>query len=229
MELEPLLKTLEKSGTEQNRKIYRRHGATDPMWGVSWAVLRDLQKKIKQDHALAEKLWRHGNYDARQMALLIADPAKVTEKSAEAWLADDACFGLVGQLASLVGRTPFARRLADAWRKRKTEKEQVAGWMLTAIHGGGADADEDWCAARLVEIEKGIHSAPNKARHQMNYALIALSARSDALRKQALEVAKKIGKVDVDHGETGCVTPDATSYIMKMAARPKPAAKKKKR
>ena len=34
----------------------------------------------------------------------------------------------------------------------------------------------------------------------------------------ATAAAKRIGKVDVDHGETGCKTPDAAPYIAKAAA-----------
>ncbi|MEZ5405685.1 MAG: hypothetical protein R3F23_05755 [Verrucomicrobiia bacterium] len=38
------------------------------------------------------------------------------------------------------------------------------------------------------------------------------------IRKSAKTVAKGIGKVVVDHGETGCKTPDAVSYIEKIKA-----------
>ena len=31
-------------------------------------------------------------------------------------------------------------------------------------------------------------------------------------------MAKRIGKIEVDHGETGCQTPDAASYIKKTVA-----------
>jgi hypothetical protein len=40
-----------------------------------------------------------------------------------------------------------------------------------------------------------------------------------ALRKKATDVAKRIGKVDVDHGDTSCKTPDAVEYIEKAAKR----------
>jgi hypothetical protein len=53
----------------------------------------------------------------------------------------------------------------------------------------------------------------------MNNALIAIGMRNDALRERALAAARAIGKVVVDHGETGCVTPDAASYIKKAADR----------
>ena len=55
----------------------------------------------------------------------------------------------------------------------------------------------------------------------MNGALIAIGLRSPALRKKAVAAARRIGKVDVDHGETGCKTPDADSYIEKAGGRRK--------
>ena len=42
--------------------------------------------------------------------------------------------------------------------------------------------------------------------------------RHDKLSKKAIAAAKKIGKVEVDHGDTGCKTPDAESYIVKTLA-----------
>jgi hypothetical protein len=52
----------------------------------------------------------------------------------------------------------------------------------------------------------------------MNMALCAIGGYRPALRGRALEVARALGKVEVDHGETGCKTPDATSYIARMVA-----------
>jgi hypothetical protein len=52
----------------------------------------------------------------------------------------------------------------------------------------------------------------------MNNTLVAIGVRSPRLTKPALASAKRIGKVDIDHGETGCKTPDATEYIKKALA-----------
>jgi hypothetical protein len=60
----------------------------------------------------------------------------------------------------------------------------------------------------------------------MNNALIAIGTRNDALEARAVAIAVKIGKVRVDHGETGCKTPDAAEYIAKaLAYRHKKTAK----
>jgi hypothetical protein len=45
--------------------------------------------------------------------------------------------------------------------------------------------------------------------------VILIGSRNVALRKAATAAAKRIGKVDVDHGDTACKTPDAASYIEK--------------
>ena len=49
----------------------------------------------------------------------------------------------------------------------------------------------------------------------MNLAVIAIGCRSPGLRKAALAAAKRIGKVEVDHGDTACKTPDAAEYIQR--------------
>src|ERR1700752_3121875 len=79
---------LQSLGTEQNRKIYQRHGSGPNLFGVSFANFGKLKKKLKVDHALALELWASGNFDARTLALMIADPSKVTGKLAEEWVKD---------------------------------------------------------------------------------------------------------------------------------------------
>lgn len=78
----------------------------------------------------------------------------------------------------------------------------------------------------LELIANGIHRRKNRVRYEMNGALIAIGLRNEKLEKKAIAVAKKIGKVEVDHGETGCKTPDAAEYIANaLAYRHKKTAK----
>gem|GEM_PF-4307167 len=50
-------------------------------------------------------------------------------------------------------------------------------------------------------------------QNEMNGALITIGLLNDRLEKKAIEVARKIGKVIVDHGDTDCKTPDTLEYI----------------
>lgn len=79
---------LEAMGTEQNRKVYRRHGAGENLFGVSFANLNKLRKQIKRDHPLVLQLWDSKNIDARCLATLIADPAQMSESDIDGWLRD---------------------------------------------------------------------------------------------------------------------------------------------
>src|SRR5262245_47512092 len=63
LSLAETMKLLEKAGSEQTRKTYRRHGAQDPMFGVSFATLKTLVKRIGVDHELAGALWDTKNHD----------------------------------------------------------------------------------------------------------------------------------------------------------------------
>jgi len=53
----------------------------------------------------------------------------------------------------------------------------------------------------------------------MNGAVISIGVCKPALHEKAIAAATRIGKVMVDHGETGCTTPDAAAYIDKAVTR----------
>ena len=76
MSLAEAMSALEKAGSEPTRKTCRRHGAVDPMFGVSFATLKTLVKRIGVDHDLAPALLETGNHDAQILAVKIADPAR---------------------------------------------------------------------------------------------------------------------------------------------------------
>src|SRR3954447_10058979 len=100
-----ILKELEKSGSEQTRKNYTRHGVTGPMYGVSYAVLGTLTKRIKTDHAVAKQLWDSGVHDARVLALMVADPAAADERLLEQWSRAATNYAMADAVASFAART----------------------------------------------------------------------------------------------------------------------------
>ena len=82
-----VLAKLKRLGKKKTAEIYRRHGATGDVWGVSFADLGALKKQIKTDHNVAQSLWKSGVLDAQTLALMIADPATLTPAEADEWLA----------------------------------------------------------------------------------------------------------------------------------------------
>jgi 3-methyladenine DNA glycosylase AlkD len=219
MDASEVIDELRRRGTGQNRKIYRRHGADADVFGVSAVDLKALKKKIKVDQAVAEALWRSGNHDARVLAAMVADPARIAAKRLDAWADDLTNHVLAGALADLAARTPEAVPLMERWTASGREWVASAGWSVLAGLAKLRDDLDPLLDARLATIERTIHDAPNRVRHSMNNALIAIGLRGPALREKALAAAARIGKVVVDHGETGCKTPDAAAYIRKAVQR----------
>jgi 3-methyladenine DNA glycosylase AlkD len=216
MNLNSAQRELKRRGTAQNRKVYRRHGVGENMYGVSVADLRLLAKQIKVDQNLAVQLWATGNHDAQILATLIADPDQFDAKTLDAWSRDLENYVITDQFAGLVARTPYRQRKAEKWRTARSEWIGRAGWDLIgqlALHQ--PDLPDNYFESYLIEIETSIHQQKNRVREAMNNALIAIGLRNAALQEKALGIAAAIGRVEVDHGETNCKTNDATDYILR--------------
>lgn len=222
-----ILAELEQLGTAQNRMIYRRHGIEGEQYGVSYAALDRLKKRIKVDHPLAQELWSSANHDARILATKIADPKQADDALLERWVSDLDNYVLTDALANYAGRTSCARQLMAAWIRADGEWIERSGWLILAhLAMNDSSLPDELLNGYLDGIERDVHAAKNRVRDAMNSALIAIGMRSDAWEKRALAVAERIGKIEIDHGETGCKTPDAIPYIRKARER---ARKKEKR
>lgn len=212
--------SLEQAGTAQNRKVYARHGCKAPMFGVSFAHLGRLTKQIKTDHVLAEQLWKCGNHDARILAMMIADPSKVTVRQARSWAKDLNCYALSDYLGKLVGRSLIADEMMTIWTADTSEFVATTGWVVVALVAlNGTDKSDDFFKTWIDRIERSIQSSKNWVKYAMNGALIAIGGGRPGLTARAIAAAKRIGPVEVDYGQTGCKTPAAIPYIEKMVAR----------
>lgn len=220
MEFKDVMAKLEAAGSEQTRKTYTRHGVKGPMFGVKHGDLKPLQKAIKKDHGLARELWDSGNYDARVLATMVADPALMDAGLLEAWLRQVDNAPLSDMFVDLVARTPLIEPMMEMWKHSDVELVQKVYWNLVARRAMGRNGlDDSAFTPYLDEIETTLHERPDRIRHAMNNALIAIGVRSPRLEKRARAVAKAIGKVEVDHGDTSCKTPDATAYIERTLAK----------
>lgn len=218
-DLASVMAFLEEAGTAQNRKVYARHGAAEPMFGVSYKNLGLIRKRIGVDHDLALELWATGNHDARVLALQTAEADAVTPETARRWAGDATNYILAEALGGLCARTRWARTLSDDWRDDPGEWPASIGWFIVACT---AENSEVWTPAELRDlvgqIEAEIGGRPNRVRHEMNGALIAVALRDGNLRRSVLAAARRIGPVAVDHGQTGCKTPEVAPYVERTLA-----------
>jgi 3-methyladenine DNA glycosylase AlkD len=218
--VDAVMAELERLGTAQTVKTLRRHGVGANVFGVSYADLGKLKKRLKTNHELALGLWATGNHDARVLATMIVDPARLTDAELDRWRDAVDCYALTGHVSEVAAGKAGAPERAARWIGHDGEWAARAGWQLIArLALDDAALPGGYFAALLPVIEAGIHGSKNWVRDAMNDALIAIGGRSEALREQATAAARRIGKVHVDQGDTACKTPDAAGYIDRIWAR----------
>lgn len=207
---------LENFGSPNIRKIYIKHGLGENTFGVKYGDLKPMARRLKNEHALALQLWETGNHDARILAGMIADPTQATPELLEAWAHSQNNYAQSDELSKYVSRTPHARAMAEKWSQDPGEWVSTVGWnLLGQLALSDKTLPDAFFEPYIAQIERQIHGQPNRTRYAMNGALIAFGTRTAGLEAKALAAGKAIGEVYVDHGLTGCETPDACSYIQK--------------
>ena len=230
MNLKEVMGALGSMGTAQNRNVYARHGVGPNLFGVSYAGLGKLRKTLGVDHDLARQLWATGNHDARVLATMIADPRQTGPELLDAWVRDLDNSVVTDAFAKLAAQSPKAVDRAGRWMRAPEEWVGRAGWRVASeLAVRDPELPDAFFDACLETIAREIHTRQNRVRDAMNAALIAIGLRNAGLERKALTAARSIGRVEVDHGETGCKTPDAAAYIAKAKQRRAGAAGAKAR
>lgn len=220
MTAKEVLAELKKLGSESTKKTLMKHGAKEPFFGVKVGDLKVIQKKIKTDHALALELYASGNSDAMYLAGMIADPATFTKADLQKWMKAAYWYMLSCYTVPWVAsESKFGRELALDWIDSDSEQIAAAGWStygcLLAIKPD-SELDLGEVEKLLGRVKNEIGSAPNRAKYAMVMFVISVGGYVAPLLAKAKAVAKALGTVEVDVGDTSCKVPDAVEYIAKI-------------
>jgi 3-methyladenine DNA glycosylase AlkD len=219
MTLDEVMRELARLGTESTKRTHLRHGAPEPLFGVRIGDMKPLLKKLKGKHEIALDLYATKNSDAMYLAGLLADGAKMTRKQLDQW-ANTATWHMIAgcTVPWVTSDHPKAIEIAAKWIDSKKELVAVAGWSTLASVASMVPDESlpmedlsNW----LDRCASTIHSSSNRVRYAMNSFVISVGTYVAPLGKQSIAVARKIGKVEVDMGQTDCKIPDAESYILK--------------
>ena len=173
-----------------------RYGlVVDRAFGVPMNRMQALARSLGRDHALAAALWDTGWYEARMVACMIADPARVTPQEMEQWRIDFDNWGIVDTVCfKLFDQVPHAFAKIDAWAGLNDEFGRRAAFALLAclaLHR--KDAPEAFFMEGLAMIERGATDDRNFVKKGVNWALRAIGGRtSPALRAAARETAARL-------------------------------------
>ena len=197
MTVSEILAYLERRGTKKNREGMARYAIVAPkVFGVSVGDLRALGKKLGPDQGLAEALWKTGWYEARMLAVFVADPARVTPALMDRWtrdfdnwaICDTACF-------HLFDRSPHAWRKIAQWSRSRDEFVKRAAFALlasVALHDKKAPDAPFVKSLKLIERAAG--DDRNFVKKGVSWALRGIGHRNPKLRSAALKTAERLAR-----------------------------------
>ncbi len=163
-------------------------------YGVSMADMKAVAKAVGTDHALAQRLWDTGWYEARMVAAMVDDPAEVTVEQMDRWahdfdswaICDTVCFTLFDRAAEAWSRV-------DVWAGSPEEYVKRSAFALLwslALHDKGAPDARFTHGLDLVERESGderdyVHKA-------LLMAMRAIARRNEVLAAATREAAQRL-------------------------------------
>jgi 3-methyladenine DNA glycosylase AlkD len=194
-----VLRRLKAMGDRSRVEGMARYGITPrrPL-GVTVTELRGLARRLGRDHDLAASLWESGYHEARILATMVDEPARVTRTQMDAWAREFDSWDLCDQACgNLFDRTPFALEMAERWAAREHEFVKRAGFALmawAAVHRKDL-ADETFEALLPLTVEHATDDRPY-VKKGVNWALRQIGKRSLRLNRAAIRTARRIGRID---------------------------------
>lgn len=174
-----------------------RYGVpSDNALGVTMSNMKKLGKELGPNHALAAALWDTGLYEARMVASLIDEPARVTSAQMDRWCRDFDNWGLCDTVCfALFDRTPHAWAKVTKWSSRREEFAKRAAfallWGLT-VHD--KQADDSLFVGGLRLIERAAEDERHFVKKSVNMALRAVGKRNRALNTAAIATARRLSE-----------------------------------
>lgn len=186
-----ILKRLEAAGSEENRAGMRRFGVETALaFGVPMAVIRPLSREIGRNHALSLALWDTGYHEARILAALIAEPARVTPEQMDEWVACFNSWDLCDQVTNIFIKTDHAAEKISEYVCNEREFVRRAGFAMIAwraVHG--KKLGDDVFLEDLRRVQAGAMDPRNFVKKAVNWALRQIGKRNLALNEAATHLA----------------------------------------
>jgi 3-methyladenine DNA glycosylase AlkD len=167
--------------------------------GVPVASIRRLAKQAGRSHELAAELWASGIHEARILATIVEDPARVTRRQMNRWARDFDSWDVCDQACQNLFRyTPLAWTMAVEWAGARREFVRRAAFALMAglaASKANAAPDVDF-EALLPLIAAAATDERNRVKKAVNWALRAIGKRNPHLRRAAIAAAGNIRAID---------------------------------
>jgi 3-methyladenine DNA glycosylase AlkD len=194
-----VLDRLESKAQPEQLKGMAKYGiALEQRLGVSVPDMRKLAKELGRDHKLALDLWRTGIAEARIVAGMIDDPAKLTEEQMEEWVKGINSWDVCDQVCmNLFEKNQLAWKKIVDWSEREEEfVKRTAFSLIACLAWHDKKASDEKFIELLPVIIRGATDERNFVKKAVNWALRNIGKRNLKLNEAAINTAKKIKQLD---------------------------------
>lgn len=166
--------------------------------GVPMPALRRMAKEAGRSHALAREVWRSGVHEARILATLVEEPARLAPGQMDRWARQFDSWDVCDQACQNLFRyAPAAFAKAAEWARAKPEFVRRAGFALMAgLAVKAKSASDAQFEAFLPLIAGAAADNRNFVKKAVNWALRQIGKRNPALRAKAIAAAEEIRRQD---------------------------------
>ncbi len=186
-----------KARPEQLEGMAKFGMAIERRLGVSVPDMRRLAKEVGKDHKLALELWKTGIAEARIVAGMVGDAAKLTEEQTEEWVKGVNSWDVCDQVCmNLFEKSPLAWRKIGDWAEREEEfVRRTAFSLMACLAWHDKKASDDKFIELLPVIVRGATDERNFVKKAVNWALRSIGKRNLNLNGAAIDTAKQIQRL----------------------------------
>jgi len=194
-----VLDKLQSKAQPEQLKGMAKFGMTvEQRLGVAVPDMRKLAKEIGRNHKLALDLWRTGIAEARIVAAMVGDPAKLTEEQMEDWVKGINSWDVCDQVCmNLFEKNHLAWKKIVDWSEREEEfVKRTAFSLIACLAWHDKKASDEKFIELLPVIIREATDERNFVKKAVNWALRNIGKRNLDLNEAAINTAKEIKRLD---------------------------------
>jgi 3-methyladenine DNA glycosylase AlkD len=203
------------------REVNARHGDDH---GVNLGALRALAKRLGTQQELARELWATDDTAAKLLAILICRPKAFGRDDLDTMLRQTRTPKVHDWLVGyVVGKSPHAEELRQAWLADPDPVVASAGWALTTNRVAKSPEGLD-LPGLLDAVEAEMKDAPARLQWAMNHCLAQIGIEHAEHRARAMAIGERLRVLEEYPTPPGCTSPFAPVWITEMVRRRAPGS-----
>jgi 3-methyladenine DNA glycosylase AlkD len=188
----------ERASAERREQMGTRYGIHTPhALGVAMGDMKIVAREVGPSHELAGALWDSGVYEARMVASMVDEPARVTSTQMDNWCGDFDNWAICDTVCfNLFDRAPDAWTKVASWGERPEEFVKRGAFALLwslALHD--KEATDDRFVAALALAERESSDERRMVTKAISMALKAVGKRNAALRSATVDAARRMAEL----------------------------------